>query len=222
MLRIYCLVSLGLLLACPVAYARVVVKEQELFYKEEQVDGKIFAHRSEVHLDTHRDAAGATRKEVWKIDGKEVSAQVYTEDILEAEKNERRVQRAQEEQACDATFAFKEKAQRTLVKKLLGKATQNLMRDIQTLERYNVGAYAVFSDATISAQGYQELVTVLVPRAQALVVEECPDFTQLQELYRRLEPLQDRMKIFMRATIDRAIEKCDDTKILKDLLSFVS
>lgn len=217
MLRLYYAVNVAILFVCTMSYARVVVKEQELFYKEEQVDGKLFSHRYE----TRHDAAGSALKEVWKIDGKEVSAQVYEEAILEAEKNERRLQRAQEEQARCANFEFKEKAQRAVVTKLLGKVTQNLVRDIQTIERYGLGAYAVFSDSTLSVQGYQELVTVLIPRAQALGQENL-DFAQLQDLYNRLEPLQDRMRLFMRATIDRAIEKCDDTKFLKDLLTLVS
>ena len=92
---------------------------------------------------------GFSRKEVWKIDGKEVPAQVYEQEILEAEKNERRAQRAQEEQARSAQIQFKEQAQRTLLTKLLRKVMQHLMKDIQTLEHYGLGSYGVFSDATI-------------------------------------------------------------------------
>lgn len=218
MLRINCLLFLSVLSLVTSCWARVVIKEQELWYKEEQINGKNFSHRSEIR----QDSTGTSRKEVWKIDGKEVSAPVFEEQVLEAENLERKAQRAQEQELRAADFEFKVKAQHTLVKKLLGKVVQSLMHDIKTIEQYGLERYAVYTDITVGAQEYHQLVTNFLPRAQGLLLEESPNFVLLQELYDHLSALHERFRFFMRATIDRAIEKCDDTKFLKELLVLVS
>jgi hypothetical protein len=214
----YCWLVLGLLLIDGVCTARVMLKEQELQYREELVDGKTFMYRSEVRYD----AAGMARKELWKIDGKDVAERQYEEEILEAEKNERRAQRVQEAALRQAEFDSKVHSRTVLVKKLLHQMVRVIMQDVQTIERYGLDPYKVFSDVTITAQEYQQIVHTFLPQAYALVQALEPDFVQLQELYERFDALRDRFNIFMRATLDRAIEKCDDTKFLKELLALVS
>lgn len=218
MLRIYCWLFLGLLWGHGVCNARIVLKEHESLYREELVDGKTFSYRSEIRFDQ----VGVVRKETWKIDGRGVEAAVYEEEILEAEKNEHRMQRIQEEKFRSTQIDSKVKARTALVKKLLSQAAKSLTHDIHIVEKYNLVPYALFADETISAQEYHQLVNIVVPRALALVQEQQPDFAELQELYERLTVVLDRFKVFMRSTIDNAIEKCDDTRFLKELLLLVS
>lgn len=197
--------------------ARMVVKDRTQVYTEECIDGKLFAHRL--------DYFEGVRKEQWSIEGKTVDAQSYEERILEAEKNERRRERQKDEKEKNDQQLFKMKAQRALLKKLLQAHVNLYFSDIALFERYHLEPYFCYAATTFTSyQAYTQFVMGALACAQKILNESIDeeDISELQELYEQLEAMQDAWKLFYRATVEQAIEKCNDTKMLKELLQLVA
>lgn len=197
--------------------ARMMVKDRSQFYTEEHVDGQLFAHRL--------DYFEGVRKEQWNVDGKFVDAKTYQERILEAEKNERRRERHKEEQEKVDQQLFKMKAQRAILKKLVQAQLQFFMHDTALLEQHHLEPYFVYAQGTFAnSEAYTNFVAKTLVNAQKILQEQSDgaDNSELQEAHEQLEAMHDKWKLFVRSALEQAIEKCNDTKMLKELLQLVA
>lgn len=198
------------------AYSRIPVKHRSLFYTEEKVYGRVFSHRIEL--------LEGRQKDLWKVDGQEVDDQTYEELILEAEKEERRQERKREYEERLANHMFRQQAHEALVKKLLRIQADTIAGELKQLGDYRLDSYFVYSSSTIiNRDDYDYLAYELLPQVDQFLSDDgLVEYNELIDLHAKLELYGSRLKGFVRATISRAIEECDDTKLLKKLLALVS
>lgn len=192
----------------------IVVRHRAAFYTQERIDGKDFVHRVEI-LD-------GKQRNVWMVNGENVAEEVYEEEVLAAEMNERREERRNERKEQVADYFFKQEAHTSLLKKLLYHASKEIEEELVRLAQYNLSPYYVFSAETYATlQDFDDLSHQLVPDAQE-ALEQGDDIARMSEIYEQLQEHVDRLRQFVRATTLRAIEECDDTRVLKELLHVVS
>lgn len=181
----------------------------------EEVAGQCFCHKIESN--------GYATREVWTIDGVSVLSEDYEEKILHAELKERRQERCAEQQRLLAQVSFKQKARADLTKKLLEVVLPELESPILQLHKHNLEQFAIFSSVTIaSPQAYVELKEYIVKARHALNLDSQDHAQEIAALYEILHDMPHRVQKFFESTVQEAIKRCDDTRILKDLLSLVS
>lgn len=208
--------SCCLLCAVSMLHSRIPTKNRALFYTEEKVHGRLFSHRIEL--------LEGRQKDLWRVDGEEVDYPTYEELILEAEKEERRQERKREYEERIAHHLFKQQAHESLLKKLLSIVVDEIREEVKLLGRYSLQGYFVYAPTTITDHDdYKYLAHELLSHAERLLRgEEEFSYDDLVALHGKLELYGGRLKQFARATISRAIDQCDDTKLLKDLLVLVT
>ena len=154
------------------------------------------------------------------INNRAVDRETYQEAILDAEKEERRHERAREYHAKIQEQEFKQQAKIALLKKLLTQVHKTITEELTKLHAYHLEPYFAFDAQTIpNHENYQQL-TQLLTQAQELPSTMAAQ--ELEELYVQLEPYQEKIKKFSINTIQNAIKQCDDTKLLKELLVLIS
>lgn len=195
----------------------IPLKERALFYSEEKVNGQIFSHRIEI--------LEGLQKDIYKINSELVEdRQVYEDAYLEAEKEERRRERQKEYEARLAHELFKHKAQIALMKKILALESDFLRKEVRQLEKHSMEGYFLFSPETIrNHDEYDMICNDLLPHIDSLVYsgQDVP-YQSFVDTLDQVERYKDRMKSFVRDTINNAIDQCDDTRALKELLLLVS
>jgi hypothetical protein len=198
--------------------ARVMLKNRTLHYTEELINGRKFSHRQEFVEGVH--------KNIWKVDGEVIDRETYDELILDGEREERRQERKCDYDEQVADYLFRHEAQRSVIRKLLKAEIDSIKQEIGQLIKYNLEEYVAFSGRTIKdKQEYVMLVQELIPQAEALVSAsegEPSEYQALVQMHGQLEPYQDKVKAFVQDTVSSAIERCDDTRFLKELLGLVS
>ncbi|HBY06144.1 MAG: hypothetical protein UV38_C0002G0098 [candidate division TM6 bacterium GW2011_GWE2_42_60] len=191
-----------------------VVRDYKLSQKEERIQGKRFIHRKESDL--------SKSSEAWVIDGASVPKERFEESYLEAKKEELRAERAQEQLLLEQEEQSNLRFRRAILQKLLRAQVEECRAQVAIIERNELDAYMVFSAATIKDSAtYVELVQERLGEALRLVSQGDADIVALQKEEQDLTESCSRLKAFVRATIDRAIEQCTDTKLLKKLLNDV-
>jgi len=191
-----------------------VIRDYKLLQKEERIQGKRFIHRKESDLNKS--------SENWVVDGTTVPWERFEESYLEAKKEELRAERAQEQLLFEQEEQSNLRFSRAILQKLITSLVEECRAQVAIIERNELNAYMVFSAATIKDSAtYIELVQERLSAALQLVSQIDADTSVLKKEEQDLTESCSRLKAFVRATIDRAIEHCTDTKLLKKLLNDV-
>jgi hypothetical protein len=212
---------------CPVLVAKAPKIEssrpKELLtrYTEERFDGKTFAHRVDI--------ADGERKERWAIDGEFVDKDTYNAALAKAEQAERQVlrqlleeQRTKEEDELMHQQQFMKKSQVDLGKKEIQLNLTKLESAFAQLKDPKLISYHVFDQNSCSdLQQLSAVHTALISEAKSLldqmneVVAEA-DFSAMKT---KLDQHSKRLQTMFQSAVNNAIEMCDDTKFLKELLA---
>lgn len=190
----------------------VIKKQVSIYYKEEMVHGKLFTYRLDI--------VNGTVKENWVVDEKSVGHDQYEQEILEAEKEERRIERENERGHHLKIENLKHEARMAGQKKLLQEVILELERIVNTVKEHNLELYLQFKPETIgSKEQYDSIVNTLLPEAHDVL--DNSDYKALQESWDELQEYPARMRLLLYETINHVIRTVDDTQFLKKLLELL-
>lgn len=194
-----------------------IIEEVTQYKKRERIYGQDFVYSSSDTLHQVH--------EEWQIDGASVDkenflshkAQALAQELLEREQKERE-QREQE-------IRMRKQARCDIIKKCLHAAVIEIEHYARVMKDYSLLDYALFSPSTFaSSQEYNSLFEVTIPDARRVVVQVNAEIDEqhASELLRELEHAAEHMKLFFQQSRACAIERSDDTKLLKRLFELVS
>ncbi len=193
---------------------------------EQAVDGATFVHRVDLN--------NGVRSERWMINGSQVPEDAFEHELAEAQQRawlaERVQQRAREreqEEVRRQESIFYFQAQRALARKQLVLVICDVESALERVRDERIARYHAFSPETIAEQEeLDELRTQLLADARLLLNDDDDEEPTACEVFRetaeQLEPYIERLHGLYRATVKRAIDVCDDTRMLKELLTLVS
>ncbi len=101
---------------------------------------------------------------------------------------------------------------------------EKVQNSFAKLDKYNLDEYFVFEDDTfISQENLQDTKIGLMNRARELTVRSIEELEQgeLKKVLEELEVVPGKVERFFRKSVKYAINQCDDTKRLKELLTLI-
>jgi len=202
-------------------YALRRVEVLSVYCKKEIIDQTIFIHREDIVNSEH--------KEIWSIDGKQVSSDEYEEFILDAQKELIRRERRQQEENRKRAQEFKNEAILALNKKILRLSVKKIEDILKKFDNHNLQHFFYFDD-NFSSNSFDDLKNNIIPEAKKLMYsfgssnnnDSDSSWDIIHAMVVKIDGLDNKLESFYQDTIKNAIEKCDDTKILKELLELVS
>ncbi len=203
------LCSLGASFASP-----HTVEELSVYYKKEVVDDTVFVYREDI--------TNGVKKEVWSIDGKPVDYERYEDELLEAEKEVRRIKRKME---LEQRIRFQEAKLQSvgmLNKKLLKLSIKSIEGVLGRFEDHRLASFLVFDQNSVfSREEFEKLENELLNEAKSHLYRDEKDFDleALKLMVASLDGIADRLQELFSVTVNNAIKQCDDTKLLKELLA---
>ncbi len=192
-----------------------VIESIEVHYLKELINGITFEHRLNL--------VNGITKEHWLIDAKEVNVEEYEHALVQAELEQRRQERQADLAHKKQLFERKAHSQHLVQRRLLQEYLQTLEHTLALLDEYTLRDSIAFND-TFSAQDFNELVTILLPRMRTIVHADqagC-SFNEADELLHKVEPLTCTIQSVFHDTIDHATKICKDTRTLKKLLELTT
>jgi hypothetical protein len=197
------------------SYARFIEKQLLVTLTDERVNGHCFTHRT--------DALNGTVKEMWAIDGKMVNHDEYTSAILDAEREERRVEREKKDQAQKDQLQAQIGVQRACYEKLITLYINDIMRSYHKLADGRLRLFWIFEKSTFSgAQEVEQLVNEHIPTVQALLKNKETPLEVLQKYAHDFENAVDKLTAMYHSTILHAQKNADDPRLLKELLAMTT
>ncbi|MBN1549506.1 hypothetical protein JW872_02495 [Candidatus Babeliales bacterium] len=201
----------------------IQTRVQYVRYVEEKVNNAIFAHRVDI--------IDGVAQDRWLINGQKVSAEEYEEALLDSEKEERREERRRvealkrrEEEAEAQHQVFIHDARKDIARKRLELVIKNVESELLKVKEPKLEPYLVFDRQTVaSADLFNQLQIDSLPEAKRLIA--LGHDVQEEDLSRtadQLEAFGPRLRDMFRLTVKQAINQCDDTRLLKELLEIVS
>jgi len=193
------------------------VEVVSVYCKKEVLDGKVFIHREDI--------VNAEKKDIWSIDGQQVSYGDYEDAVLNAEKEIRRKERRAQEEQRKRSQEFKNEALVTLNKKILRLTVDRLDHTLKKFDTHSLVHFLDFKNNTISSlEKFNELQEKILPEAKKLIYtpSEESDWIQLSGMVAKLDHIPSLVENLFYDTVRNAIKQCDDTKTLKELLEIVS
>lgn len=193
--------------------AREIVKDYMQSDFEVRVNNRLFSRQIEV--------INGVRAERYQVDDKPVSADIFEDQLVSAESAERRLELKHENEMIGNREREEQLTRIAATKKLLKQLVDRLRRDLSLLEKFTLERYFVFSPETLTREEYEQVVTQLIP-ASLKAIAAGDALGTSDQLYQDLEAYERRVNAFVFATIRQAIDRCDDPKLLKELLAVVS
>ncbi len=165
------------------------------------------------------------------MNGAFVAEADWEDALLEAEKVERRMERRRVEalrvkeemeiaQQQESVGKLRASIERKRLNLLLAQIDAELVR----VKDAKIIPYHVFRDTTFAtSKSFFQFCDELIPQARALCeLDNSASEGDLSSMIAQLESAPTQLRLFFRATIDNAINKCDDTRLLKELLESVA
>ncbi len=196
--------------------ARTIKKRIAVYYLEEEVNNTMFTYRL--------DSFDSVLKESYSINSKGVNHEEYEESILNAEKEERRKERQKERDRRILTEQLSTIARVVKTKEDLAVLIHTIEELFYKIADYSLESYLIFdAHATLSLTEFNTLRTEYIAHAKKLLQEnnKQSDIKALQEAIEQLKPYSEKLADLFYATVESAITKCNDTKVLKKLLTLI-
>jgi len=191
------------------------IEELSVYYKKEILNGKTFVYREDI--------ANGVKKQVWTVDGASVDCELFEESILQAEKEVRRFERRQQMARREALQRERAVAVAQLHKKLLRLLIDRVQVALKKFDDHRLGPFLLF-DQSFSRDEFESIESQLLTRAKQILygVEDQENVEPLLAMIEKLDGLDARLHDLFQTTVNGAIKRCDDTRMLKDLLAIVS
>lgn len=181
---------------------------------EEKINQKLFSHRIDV--------VDGVKKEQWTIDGKSVEQGIYDQRILEAELEERRIERELEYTQRVRMAEFKHEARSQALKRLLHKLVQQVEQGLSRFDKYEISPFIAYKPETIANEvDFNNITTYVVSPARDLLVSYF-DPELAKDTIEKLEAYPEKLTSLFEDSVTNAIDKCDNPKKLKQWLEMLS
>ncbi len=191
-----------------------IQKQSFTFVEEELINNVVFIHETIIE--------NAVKKEYFSIDGKSVTPQEFEDQILHAEKEESKKNRQRKQEERLKLHETKYRGSVKISQKDLDETLNELEIELNRLMDERLKSFMLFSPHTVSSE--EELLSLKesdLPEAKKMC-EKTPDnvdITKLQSILATMKNAIVTIREMYVATVNNAIEKADDTKLLKELLS---
>jgi hypothetical protein len=191
-----------------------VVRAVTVELVEEKINGQTFMYRLDV--------VDGRKKEQWSIDNRPIVQSDYDRIILEAELEERRLEREQTYQKRVRLAEFKNNASCSVVKKLLASTLQEIEQGLNQFNQYELNSYIAYgADSFTDEVDFTTLKEHTIPGVR-LVLETDFDPEQAKEKLALIEAYPKKIASLFEGTVQNAINKCDEPKKLKQWLQMLS
>lgn len=227
--------SLGLLLVSHVLFGKemlldassmvkqvkFVVRSGELIFteKHQNVNGKItenwYANNTELTKEDYLHRMAAAEQEEKDIQ-REIELQKQEELRLAREEQERK-KREEEQEFLQATRL-------QTLKRLVKLELEGVEQAFARVDKYKLEDYFVFEEETFSSEQALGLVKVgLVNSARDLVIKDQEELgeDELKNMLSKLEEVPLKVERFFRKSVKFAVNQCNDTRRLKELLALI-
>lgn len=209
---------IGCFVGCVVVAAPArEIEELAVYYKKEVLGGKAFVYREDV--------ANGVKKEAWTVDGKPVDSQEYEEALLDAEKEVRREERRVAEEYRKRHQQARLSSSFQLQKKLLRLQIEQVEVVLKRFDHHRLTPFLSFDkEKTLSQEDFEHIDQALLDQAKKLLytADQEIDLPTLATMIEKFDMLPTRLQDLFHATVNNAIKRCDDTKVLKELLGVLS
>ncbi len=193
-----------------------IQKQSFSYLQEELVNALTFTH--ELLIDN------MTKKERYAIDGKEVTSTEFEERLSQAEKEERKKKRQRQQEERLKLHEARYRGSVKISQKDLALVLLELDTELNRLMDERLKPFLVFpAPALASEKELMELKEEHLPKAKALQnhSSDLLDITLLTTTLTSMKKAVTAVKETFIETVSNALEKADDTRLLKDLLTLL-
>ncbi len=193
-----------------------VIKEIITIEIEEVFNSKTFIDKKKIN--------NGTEIQEFFVDANPVIKDLYIKEKMEAKFNELQLMNKIKEEKSENERKFKKKSEFFILKKLIRINLKDLENYIEKLKENNLEKFYSFSPQTFnSLDNFQVLENEFIPEAKFTINQTNDELTVdlLHQMLDKIESYLDKINEFYKNTINNAIELCDDTKLLKDLLELI-
>ena len=168
--------------------------------------------------------ANGVKKEAWTINGQPVEADEYEEALLDEQKEVLRQKWRAEEQERQSRQEARGTMALDLHKKLLRLLIEQVESQLKKFDDHRLTPFVLFNETTFTQESFESIDQVLLQDAKRLLynAQIGIDMNEFKGMINKLEELPTRLRALFHATVNNAIKRCDDTKILKGLLGVLS
>ncbi|MBI2353001.1 hypothetical protein HYV11_02025 [Candidatus Dependentiae bacterium] len=193
------------------------VRQVSMFSQEEIINEISFSHT--VMSDNGK------MKEEFFINGIPVQQEEFYKEFEGAQLKDLRKEREKKQERKKSQMQVIDQAQLAIIEKLIITRLQEIQKQLDLLHHEQLKKYYVYQKNNIdSLQKLSDIiqfVTTDVPvQVKELVAQQ--DMQNLQKILTTIEPLPDHLEQFFKNSIQNAIKNCDDTVVLKELLTMLS
>lgn len=184
---------------------------------EEKYNGKLFSYRIDV--------VNGAKKEQWTIAGKVTSRDTYESELLFQKLEEEKNKREKEYQDRINRFELQQQQRVTLSKKLLKQDINAVQHKFDQFEKYDLNEYYAFNSDTVTSEiDFFNIPTQCIMPAKKYLQKNDDDFLveKAEEYSESLQASLEKLTTLFDDTVKKAIDQCEDTQKLKDLLLIVS
>lgn len=177
--------------------------------------------------------------ENWYINGVETDRANYFKEMDKTEEEEKRIEKEEAErrrleeeekrkqllnEKIEKEKEFRKTTKIHALKKLVSLELAKVQNSFSRLDKYNLQDYFVFECETFDSEYVLENIkTGLVNRAKEITIRPFEDLNKkdLKSILCELEIVPSKVERFFRKSVQYAINNCDDTRRLKELLSLI-
>jgi hypothetical protein len=184
---------------------------------EEEYNGKQFAYRIDV--------VNGVKKEQWTMAGKSTDYETYESEILFEKLQEEKNKREKAYQVRLADLEFKEQQRLAVFKKILKKDIDGVQQKFDLFQKYDLNEYYAFDATSIASEiDFLNIPIQCIIPAKNYLQQSDNDFEceKAEEYIETLQAYFKKISTLFDDTIKKAIDQCEDTQKLKDLLVIVS
>ena len=198
-------------------YSRHVCQEITIYQKKESIGDSVFIYRHEV--------VDGEVSEVWLINEAVVSFRDYEKSLEEAECLERRRVRQTEHDKREQHDREKSAVVREGYKKIIACTVNEIAERLQRINTYQLQPYLAFSQASYTS--YPEFAALsqeLLPSAQKMLKasDGVHSIHEYEQMLATIDSVPEKLDTLFYDTTHNAIQCCNDTKVLKELLEVVA
>lgn len=216
--KVGCSALIGCFVGCAItALPAREIEELAVYYKKEVIGGMSFVYREDI--------ANGVKKEAWTVDGKPVESQDYEESLLDAEKEVRRQERRVADGRRKRHQEMRLSSSFQLQKKLLRLQIEQVEVVLKSFDDHRLTPFLSFDkEKTLSQKEFESLDQTVLDQAKKLLytADKEVDLPALAAMIEKFDMLPTRLQDLFHVTVNNAIKRCDDTKVLKELLGVLS
>ncbi|HJM68981.1 MAG TPA: hypothetical protein QGF02_03485 [Candidatus Babeliales bacterium] len=213
MMRLLPLFCLTMLFAHPLS-ARML-EQLGLFRQKEDIGGIIFDYR-------HERINGKISEE-WRINQEPVDQETFKKKHFAAQQQEWEQEQLAAQQERERQQKSHSRARIAILQKLTAQARDSIEVLVKKLDNQLFDGFRAWGDDTIvSIQEFRHLKAVVLPKiAQVIDLDKVGDICAYEKLINKLSVLEGRLEQLYAQTLNQAISKSDDSRVLKELLELV-